>query len=87
MFYEVIGLMILVSVAISLIRFAKGPTAPDRMIAVDAVASLVMILIILLAFIYRNFMLIDIAVLFALLNFIGTLAVAKYFLKERMWKE
>ncbi len=77
----------LVSVIISLIRFIKGPTAYDRMIAIDSVASLIMILIVLLEFIIGDMMLIDIAILFAMLNFIGTLAVSKYFLKERMWKE
>ena len=87
MFYEAVGFLVLVSVIISLIRFIKGPTAYDRMIAVDAVASLILILIVLLAFIIDNMMLIDIAILYAVLNFIGTLAVSKYFLKERMWKE
>ncbi|MBN2102154.1 MAG: cation:proton antiporter [Candidatus Aenigmarchaeota archaeon] len=87
MFYEAVGFLVLVSVIISLIRLIRGPTAYDRMIAIDAISSLMIILIVLLAFIISDVMLIDIAVLYAILNFIGTLAVSKYFLKERMWKE
>ena len=87
MYYEAIGFMIVAAMAICIIRAIKGPTAPDRMIALDAVSVLVMVLIVVLSFIYSNPMLIDIAILYAILNFIGTLAVSKYFLKERMWKE
>jgi len=86
MFYEAVGFLVLVSVIISLVRLLKGPTAYDRMIAIDSIASLVMILIVLVSFISDNMMLIDIAILYAILNFTGTLAVSKYFLKERMWK-
>jgi multicomponent Na+:H+ antiporter subunit F len=85
MFYEIIGLMVLVSIAISLIRLLSGPTAFDRMLAIDTITTLIMVLIIIYAFIEGNMMFIDVAILYSLLNFIGTLSVAKYFLKEKTW--
>ncbi|NOX71444.1 MAG: cation:proton antiporter [Candidatus Micrarchaeota archaeon] len=87
MYYEAAGVMVLIAIVIALIRVVRGPTAPDRMIALDAASSLVIAIIVLLSFIYDNRMLLDIAILYAILNFIGTLAVSKYFLRERMWKE
>ena len=87
MYYEFASFMVVIAILICLIRVIKGPKAPDRMIAFDAASSLVLLLIVLMSLIYSDMMLIDIAIVYAILNFIGTLSVSKYFLKERMWKE
>jgi len=63
-----------------LYRVLKGPTVIDRMIAVSAIGTKTLIILILVGFIFgRVDMFIDISIVYALLNFLGTLAAAKYF--------
>ena len=63
-----------------LYRVVKGPTVIDRMIAVSAIGTKTLILLILIGFIFgRVDMFVDISIVYALLNFLGTLAAAKYF--------
>ena len=64
---------------ICLWRVALGPTAYDRVLAVNAVGSLVIIGITLHGFFMGRPEFIDIAILYALINFIGTVAVLKLF--------
>jgi len=66
------------SLLIASYRLVRGPTAPDRVIAGDAMASVAVALLVFLSFHYEEAMLLDIALLTALLGFIGTLTIAKY---------
>ncbi len=87
MSFEIIGTILGFALALSLARAARGPTPQDRMIALDAASSIAVSIIVLLSFVYKNMMLIDIALTYAILSFIGTLAVSKYFLRKRMWQQ
>ncbi len=63
-----------------LYRALRGPTVFDRMIAVGAIGTKTLIILVLIGFIFgRVDMFIDISIVYALLNFLGTLAAAKYF--------
>jgi multicomponent Na+:H+ antiporter subunit F len=63
-----------------LYRVVKGPTVIDRMIAVSAIGTKTLIILVLIGFLFgRVDMFIDISIVYALLNFLGTLAAAKYF--------
>ena len=64
---------------ICLWRVALGPTAYDRILAVNAVGSLVIIGITVHGFLMDRPEFIDIAILYALINFIGTIAILKLF--------
>lgn len=70
-------------VAIILIPFyrvATGPTLFDRLLAVSAMGAKTIGLVCMFGFLYDRFdMFIDIALAYAILNFIGGIAVAKYF--------
>jgi multicomponent Na+:H+ antiporter subunit F len=66
------------SLLIALYRLIKGPTAPDRVIAGDVMAGIATALLVFLSFHYEEAMLLDIAILTALLGFIGTLTISKY---------
>ena len=68
---------------ICLWRVALGPTAYDRVLAVNAVGSLVIIGITLHGFFMDRPEFIDIAILYALINFIGTIAILKLFTQNR----
>jgi multicomponent Na+:H+ antiporter subunit F len=68
-----------VSILIVLIRVILGPTAFDRVLAVNSIGTIVIIGIAVHGFIMERPEFVDIAILYAILNFIGTFAVLKLF--------
>lgn len=60
------------------IRFVKGPTAADRMLAVDMIDNLACLMLVFYSLYTRRVMFLDIAIVTALLGFIGTTFVARY---------
>ncbi len=73
----IIGI-ILVSVVLSVYRFIKGPTAADRVVALDTLTTVVTGVLVFLAFIFSRFIYVDISLIFAVLGFIGVLTIARY---------
>jgi len=71
-------LALVVLIALALVRLAAGPTAPDRVVALDAVNTLTIAAMILLAIAYGEVVFVDVAIVYALLSFVGTLYIAKY---------
>ena len=67
-----------------LYRAVFGPTVVDRIIGVNAIGSKTTVLLILIGLIYgRLDMFVDIALAYALLNFIAVLAASRYFQKKK----
>jgi multicomponent Na+:H+ antiporter subunit F len=63
----------------SLIRVVFGPAIFNRIVAINVVGTKTVVLLVLIGMIHgRVDMFVDIALAYALLNFIGTLAAAKY---------
>ncbi|KUO40669.1 MAG: cation:proton antiporter [Hadesarchaea archaeon DG-33-1] len=60
------------------LRAALGPTAPDRVVAIDALVMLMVGALVLLGIYYRASIYLDVALVYAFLAFLGTLAIAKY---------
>ena len=79
MIYSLIIIMIVLTF-FCLYRAARGPTIPDRMVAIDILGILVVGITALLAIHpkWGREFLIDIALAWIFLSFIGTLALAKY---------
>ena len=74
--------IIILSIAITMIRFAIGKTAIDRVIAFDimTIASIAMIGII--AKLAGRIIYLDIAIVYGLLSFLTVIIIAKYFEKS-----
>ena len=70
---------IAVAILIALIRVALGPTAFDRVLAVNSIGTIIILGIALHGFVMGRPEFLDISVLYAILNFIGTFAVLKLF--------
>jgi len=69
---------------LSLYRAVFGPTVLDRMIGVNAIGSKTTVLLILIGMIYRRVdMFVDIALAYAMLNFVAVLAASRYFQKRK----
>lgn len=65
-------------ILISLLRLFLGPTAPDRVVALDTVNTIVVGLMVGLAAYYEEVVFVDIAVVYALLSFGATMFIARY---------
>ena len=70
--------LLLIFMLFSLIRLILGPTVPDRIVALDTINTLVVAGMILVGAAYEEVIYIDVAIVYALLSYIGTLYVAKY---------
>jgi multisubunit Na+/H+ antiporter MnhF subunit len=74
-----LGLVVLVILIIPCAyRVWKGPSAAERLQAVDAITTLLMAIIIVLALLQGISMFIDVAIALAAFSFIGTLGMARY---------
>ncbi len=81
-FYSSIYLSLMM--AISLYRAVFGPTILDRLIGVNAIGSKTTALLVLIGLIYHRVdMFIDIALAYAMLNFIAVLAASRFFQKRK----
>lgn len=61
-----------------LYRAYTGPTSADRLIAINVISTKVIVLISLAAAITDNVMFVDVAVIYALIGFIATVAIARF---------
>ena len=68
-----------VAVLIAIVRAALGPTAFDRVLAANSIGTMVILAIALHGFVMDRPDFIDISILYAIINYIGTLAVLKLF--------
>lgn len=75
---------LLVCCAMCLYRIANGPTAADRMVAIDILGTVVVGFVAILTAITGKVYLLDVALVWALVSFVGTLALAKYLAGKRL---
>ena len=71
-------LCLVVLMALATVRLVLGPTAPDRVIALDAVNTLVIASMIILGVIFNEIIFVDVAIVYGILSFVSTLYIAKY---------
>lgn len=76
--YLVVLGVLLLSVLMAIIRVVKGPTAPDRIVGLDTINTLVIVGMVIFGLAERSVIYIDVAIIYALLSFISTLFIAKY---------
>jgi len=77
--YFLFGAIILTILMIgAMIRIIRGPSITDRVVAVDAINTMTIAVMILLAVYYQQLIFIDVAIVYALLSFISTLYIARY---------
>lgn len=70
---------IVLMVGLKLVRAIRGPTVFDRLLAVGAIGTDTVLLLLVIGLIYdRPDGYIDLAITYAILNFIGVVAAAKY---------
>jgi len=70
---------IIVAILIGLLRAVLGPTIYDRILASNKIGTLTVLLLAVHGFLAGRPEFLDIALVYALINFIGTIAILKYF--------
>jgi multicomponent Na+:H+ antiporter subunit F len=77
--YYAASLAILVTMIFAIIRALMGPTVYDRVLAVNMFGTKTALLISVVAFLFGRPDFLDLALAYALINFIGVLAVLQFF--------
>ena len=75
---NIAGVIALSGVMIAGIRFVLGPSAADRTVALDALTIIGISLVAFIALDSGRVIYLDIAMVYAILSFVGVLAVARY---------
>jgi len=76
--YSLGAILVMLMIFLSLIRALIGPTAPDRVAAINIIGTKTVVIITLIARIYEQIYFLDVAMVYALMSFITTIGVAKY---------
>ncbi|TWU06160.1 monovalent cation/H+ antiporter complex subunit F [Stieleria varia] len=83
-FFLVIMIAITLLMAVYLYRVVRGPTVFDRVLGLNGMSTKAIILMVVIGTYYgRVDMFVDISTGYALLNLVGSLAIAKYLEKKR----
>jgi len=77
--YYVVTIATLVTMGLALIRAVLGPSVYDRVLAVNMIGTKTVLLLSVIAFLYGRPDFLDLALAYALINFIGVLAVLEFF--------
>lgn len=79
MMFAAAAVALLVTLALALTRAALGPTLFDRAQAANTIGTVAMLLLAVIGFLNGRPEFLDLALVYGLLNVIGTIAVLKYF--------
>ncbi|HDN68126.1 cation:proton antiporter [ANME-1 cluster archaeon ex4572_4] len=80
-----VGLLIALTILLALCRTVLGPGVFNRVAAINVIGTKTIVLLVIIGYIFERPLFFDISLLYALLNFIGTLAFAKYLERGEVW--
>ncbi len=70
--------IVLAGVLLASVRFVVGPSAADRTVALDVLTIISTALIVLIALYANRVIYLDVALVYAILSFVGVIAIARY---------
>jgi multicomponent Na+:H+ antiporter subunit F len=73
--------LLAIAALIAFVRLVRGPSLADRVVAVEVIGAIVVAFIVVVAIQRDEQALVDVALVFALVSFIGTLGFARFVLK------
>jgi len=74
--------MLALAAALAFIRLLRGPTLPDRVVAIDLIGVLIVCIVVTVAATTGEQEYLDVAIVIALVSFVGTVAYARYIERE-----
>ena len=81
--FIIAGSLLAISVVLCLVRFKIGPSTLDRILALDLLGILAISVLALMALYFRNYLILDITIAFALISFVTALAFGSYFFDRK----
>lgn len=75
--------MLALGAALTFIRLVRGPSLPDRVISIDLIGILIVCVLVVVASDSGQQAFLDVAMVIALISFVGTVAYARYLERER----
>jgi multicomponent Na+:H+ antiporter subunit F len=72
-------LALLVTLVLALVRAVLGPTVFDRVLAANTIGTVAVLLLSAIGFLTQRPEFLDLAIVYGLLNIVGTIAVLKFF--------
>jgi multicomponent Na+:H+ antiporter subunit F len=75
--------LLIVSIALTFIRLVRGPQAVDRVVSLDLIAVMIVAFLGAYAVHVKDTSFLDVAIAYALIAFLGTVALARYLLRSR----
>ena len=82
--YQVVILALIVTMALALTRALLGPSVYDRVLAVNMFGTKTVLLLAVITFFFDRPDFLDLALAYALINFIGVLAVLEFFRSRKL---
>ena len=76
--YNISAILAIVGIVISFLRLIKGPTVADRTVALDVMTIIAVSVIVYIAAISSRIIYLDVAMVYALISFLGIVAIARY---------
>ena len=78
--------VLLISIALALVRLIRGPDAADRIIALDLISMLIVAFLATESIYAGETSFLDVAIAYALIAFLGTLALARFLMRSALRK-
>jgi multicomponent Na+:H+ antiporter subunit F len=77
--FATVALALLAALLLLLARAALGPTVFDRLLAANTIGTVAVLLLAVIGFLTGRPDFLDLAIVYGLLNIVGTIAVLKFF--------
>ena len=78
--------VLLISIALAMVRLIKGPNAADRIIALDLISILIVAFLAIESIYAGETSFLDVAIAYALIAFLGTVALARFLMRSPQQK-
>ena len=76
--FDILITFMVIAIIPCIYRVIKGPTIPDRVIAVDAMTTVIVVILGIYSYIQESAFFMDVALVLAIISFVGTVTISKY---------
>lgn len=77
-------ILLLLMTFVGLFRAYVGPTAADRMVAINMITTKVTTIIVMIALVTAQELYVSVALVYALIGFVTTIGVSRYLMKGKL---
>ncbi|RZN62246.1 monovalent cation/H+ antiporter complex subunit F [Methanonatronarchaeum sp. AMET6-2] len=84
--FLIAAIILVITALIAVYRAIKGPTLPDRLVAIQVIGTATLIVLVLIAFITHQPLFIDVALTYALLNFLLAVIAGRYMITGEIFR-